>query len=109
MRSTSRMISSVTTDNRQPRFRYTWSRTWPDKPEDYVAHYGDAPIGRVYRINSIQEGGWFWTCYALVGNRSGADSGQVANLDEACHAVEAAYDELMARIAQGEAAARSEP
>ena len=55
----------------QRRFRYDWSRTWHDKPDDYVAHDGETSIGRVYRIKSISTGGWFWTMNGRVGNRSG--------------------------------------
>ena len=55
-----RKITSMT-DNRNRRFKYDWSRTWDDKPEDYIAHDGEASIGRVYRINWISTGGWFWT------------------------------------------------
>ena len=29
------------------RFRYTWSRMWEDKAEDYIAHDGETSIGRV--------------------------------------------------------------
>ena len=93
---------------RERRFRYTWSRTWPDKAKEYLARDGETSIGRVYQISSNLRAARSGSV-RLAGNRSGADSGQVDNLDEACHAVEAAYDELMARIAQGEAAARSEP
>ena len=80
------------------RFRYIWSRTWDDKPDDYVAHDGETSIGRVYRINSISTGGWFWTMNGPIGNRWGARSGQVATRDEACDLVEQAYDDLKARV-----------
>lgn len=89
------------TDPRPRRFRYTWSRTWEDKPEDYVAHDGEASIGRVYRINSISTGGWFWTMHGTFGNRNGAASGQVATLNEACRLVEAAWDQLKERVERG--------
>ena len=65
------------------RFRYAWCRTWDDKAEDYVAHDGVTSIGRVYRINSISAGGWFWTCNGTLGNMHGSYSGQVADRDEA--------------------------
>lgn len=39
------------------RFRYIWSRTWDDKAEDYACTDGDVKVGRVYRVNSIAEGG----------------------------------------------------
>ena len=57
------------------RFRYTWSRTWADKPEDFVAFDGENSIGRVYRINSISAGGWFWTCNGTYKGRSRFDVG----------------------------------
>jgi hypothetical protein len=65
------------------RFLYEWSRTWDDKAEDYVCADGEVKVGRVYRINSIAEGGWFWVCYAFIGNCSGASFGQVSTRDEA--------------------------
>ncbi len=80
------------------RFRYDWSRTWEDKPEDYVCNDGEVKVGRVYRINSNTGGGCFWTMYAMVGNRSGANSGQVSTRNQACDAVEQAYDELKVRL-----------
>ena len=80
------------------RFRYTWSRTWEDKAEDYIAHDSETSIGRVYRINSIATGGWFWTMNGRIGDRMGASSGQVSTRDEACDAVEAAYDDLRGRV-----------
>ena len=85
-------------ENRPRRFRYTWSRTWDDKAEDYLARDGETSIGRVYRINSISTGGWFWTMNGRFGNRFGSDSGQVADRDEACRLVEEAWDRMKATV-----------
>ena len=41
------------------------------------------PIGRVYRVNSIQSGGWFYTMNGTYRNRCGSISGQVVDRDEA--------------------------
>ena len=43
----------------QRRFRYAWSRTWDDKADDYVCNDGEVSVGRAYKVNSINEGGWF--------------------------------------------------
>ena len=65
---------------RARRFRYSWSRTWEDKPENYTAHDAGTSIGRVYRINSISTGGWFWTCNGTLRQPHRAPhSGQVAD------------------------------
>ncbi len=74
---------------------------WDDKPEDYLARDGETSIGRVYRINSISTGGWFWTMNGGFGNRFGSDSGQVADRDEACRLVEAAWDRMKATARTG--------
>jgi hypothetical protein len=75
-------------------FKYTWTRTWPDKAEDYSCADGELSVGRVYRISSIAEGGWFWTCNGTYDDRTGSYSGQVATRDEACRLVEEAWDRL---------------
>ena len=90
-----RKITSMT-DNRNRHFKYDWSRTWDDKPEDYVAHDGETSIGRVYRINSISTGGWFWTMNGTHRDRSGSYSGHVADRDAACDLVEQHWDMMKA-------------
>ena len=51
----------MTAESRGRRFRYTWSRTWPDKPEDYACADGEVKVGRVYRIAACP-----WWCGATV-------------------------------------------
>ncbi len=87
-------------DQRPRRFRYAWSRTFDDQREDYAARDGDVKIGRVYRINSISTGGWFWTMNGTYANRSGSTSGQVADRDDACDAVEQAWDTMKAAVSR---------
>ena len=82
------------------RFKYRWGRTWDQVSEDYTAFTGGIPIGRVYRINSIQSGGWFYTMNGTYRNRCGSISGQVAERDAACDRVEKAWDQ-MKRAADG--------
>src|SRR5262245_34511622 len=53
------------------RFKFAWSRTWPDRPQDFVAHDGDLSIGRVYRIAGVAER-WKWSMTAWLGNRAGS-------------------------------------
>ena len=55
---------------------YTWSRTWDDKPEDYACTDGDAKVGRACQINTLSEGGRFWTCNCSYGDRLGSYSGR---------------------------------
>ena len=81
-------------------FRYRWSRTFDDKPENYACTDGEVKVGQVYLVNSIADGGWYWLCYAIVGNRSWASYGQVSTRDDACDLVEKAYDHLKARVAE---------
>ena len=85
----------------QRRFRYTWSRTWDNKPEDYACNEDEVSVGRVYRVNSISTGGWFWTMNGRVGNRSGSDRGQAADLDQPCRLVEKHWDQLKERVERG--------
>ena len=67
-------------------------KNWDYKPEDYVAYDGDVSIGRIYKITSIQSGGWFWTMNGTYRNRNGSYSGHVADRDAACDRVERAWD-----------------
>ena len=85
-----RAPAETSTSQPERRFRYDWSRTFDDKPEDYACTDGEMKVGRVYLLNSIANGGWFWVCYAMIGNSSGASFGQVTR-DEACDLVEQAY------------------
>ena len=64
-------------------------RTWED---------GAIQIGRVYKLTTISRGGWWWGCNAHL-EWFGSSAGIAESRDEACHAVEAAYDALVARIA----------
>ena len=89
------------------RFRYRWDRTWPDKSEDFIANDGDISIGRVYRITSISTGGWFWTCNGRIGKYHGSNSGHVLTRDEACEAVEQAWDEMKAVDKKADSGSRS--
>ena len=82
----------------QRRFRYTWFRTWDDKPEDYACTDGEVKVGRVYRINSISTGGWFWTMNGRVGNLSGASHGRCNPAMKPAMRWKAHYDELKARV-----------
>ena len=41
------------------RFKFTWSRTWPDREQDYVAADGERRIGRVYRLAGVDDR-WKW-------------------------------------------------
>ena len=46
------------------RFKFTWSRTWSDRKQDYVAADCERQIGRVYRIAGVDER-WKWTMTAF--------------------------------------------
>lgn len=39
-----------------------WSRTWPDRPNDYHAHDGERLVGRVYihDTGGHEQGKWRW-------------------------------------------------
>ncbi len=43
------------TDMIERRFKFIWSRTWPDREQDFVAADGERQIGRVYRIAGVEE------------------------------------------------------
>ena len=87
---------------RPRRFKYTWMRTAEDRAEDYSAFDGALIIGRVYRLKSTTAGGWWWGSQAAL-EWHGTARGVASTLDEACHAVEAEYDALVARIAAAKA------
>ena len=72
------------------RFKYTWSRTWPDKAEDHACHRQCGKRRSRLPHQLRQHGQLVRTMNGLVGNWSGSSSGQVADRDEACWLVEAA-------------------
>ena len=78
------------------RFKFTWSRTWADRPHDFVAADGDRQIGRVYRIAGVDER-WKWSMTAAIGSRLGSTDIE-ATRDAACDAVESAYEAMRAAI-----------
>ena len=82
-----------------PRFKFAWSRTWQDQPYDFVARDGDLNIGRVYRIAGVEER-WKWNMTAWLDKHAGSASGIVDSRDEACDAVEAAYEQFRAAVGQ---------
>ncbi len=74
----------------EPRFKFTWSLTLPNREQDFVATDGERQIGRVYRLAGVDER-WKWNMTAAIGNRLG--STDIADTrDEACDAVESAYE-----------------
>ena len=77
------------------RFKFTWSRTWPDREQDYVAADGERRIGRVYRLAGVAER-WKWNMTASIGNRLGSTGGIEGTRDEACDAVELQYEVMKA-------------
>jgi len=77
--------------------RLKWSRTWPDKPEDFVCH-ADGVDGEVGRIYSDTQPGtlkkrWRWSTHGYIPDRKiwMSQGGYAETKDEAAQAVEAAY------------------
>ena len=79
------------------RFKFTWSRTWPDREQDFVAADGELKIGRVERIAGVDER-WKGTMTAASGNRLGSTARIAIKRDEACDAVESEYEAMKAAI-----------
>ena len=77
------------------RFKFTWSRTWPEREQDYVAADGECRIGRVYKLAGVAER-WKWNMTASIGNRLGSTAGIAGTRDEACDAVERHYEVMKA-------------
>ena len=50
------------------RFKFAWSRTWPEREQDFVAADGELQIGRVYRIVGVDER-WKWAMTASTTKR----------------------------------------
>src|SRR3954452_1768028 len=84
-------------EERERQFKYRWDGIWDDIREDYIAFDGSLVIGRVYRIKSTAAGGWWWASQAAL-EWHGTARGIAMIRDEACGAVEAEYDALVARI-----------
>src|SRR3954465_2126148 len=79
-------------------FKYRWTRTWGDVPEDYTAFNGAAKIGCVHRLNSVSAGGWYWAMNAAI-EWSGSCAGTAETREGASREVERQYDSMVARIA----------
>ena len=79
------------------RFKFAWSHTWPDRPQDFIAADGELRIGRVYRLPGVEEL-WKWNMNASIGNRIGSTAGNADTRDEACDAVEREYEVMKAAI-----------
>jgi hypothetical protein len=85
------------------RFRYVWFHTWADRAHDFSASDGETRIGRVYRMTGgPADSKWRWTMVARLGNRLGNSSGVADSRDEACRAVEAAWEAFKARMPKQE-------
>ena len=79
------------------RFKFVWSRTWPDREQDFSAADGERRIGRVCRLPGVEEL-WKWSMNASIGNRLGSTAGIAGTRDEACDAVESEYEAMKAAI-----------
>ncbi len=79
------------------RFKFAWSRTWPDRLQDFSAADGELQVGRVYRIAGVDER-WKWTMTAAIGNRLDSTAGIEITRDEACDEVESEYEAMKAAI-----------
>lgn len=74
--------------------RLQWSKTWPDRPEDFSCKDGEVRIGRIYSIirgGFEKEWHWFLNGYLPDRNVQMSERGICATKQEAAEAVEAAY------------------
>ena len=74
-----------------------WSRTWQDQDLGFCRCRRRRQIGRVYRLPGVEER-WTWSLNVWLGNRLGSTAGIEATRDEACDAVERAYEDMKAAI-----------
>ena len=82
------------------RFKYSWSRTWADRVYDFSAMNDERRVGRVYRLPGPIEH-WSRSMYAPLGDSVGSKSSVAGTRDEACDAVETAYEDMKARNPAG--------
>lgn len=75
------------------KFKYEWRRTWEDKPHDFSCSDGNNSFGRVYLHDTgpIKHWAWFMSDEERDGGPVSAN-GSCETKDDACRAVEAAYD-----------------
>jgi len=78
-------------DEERDRFRgfeLHWSRTSPQRANDFSANEGPTRVGRVHVLGG---GHWQWAMMATVGGHTGTASGSADDRDAACLQVERHY------------------
>jgi hypothetical protein len=74
------------------KFKYEWRRTWEDKPYDFSVSDGENCFGRVYLHDTGPVQHWAWFMSDESRGEMNSVNGGCDTRDEACRAVEAAYD-----------------
>lgn len=78
----------------EPRLKYRWARTWPDKSQDFTAWDGEKCIGRVYRHTSGPSPFWAWHMNADDRFDIRPVNGSAGDKTEACRMLEEAYEKV---------------
>ncbi|OJU12276.1 MAG: hypothetical protein BGN85_09485 [Alphaproteobacteria bacterium 64-11] len=79
-----------------PKPRYRWRHTWPDKGDDFMGFDGDRKIGRIYRAAWSPDGGawcWYWQADGPdIDRRYSGSAGTVKTARLAAKVIEDLYD-----------------
>lgn len=81
---------------REKKFSYEWRRTWPDSANDFTCWEGGFDIGRVRLHNAGSAQFWMWYMGDDRPGRLLSANGRTDTRDDACHALEAAFDMAVA-------------
>lgn len=77
---------------RERKFKYEWRRTWPDSVDDFSCWEGGYCVGRVTLRTTGPLKAWTWSMGDDRPGRIWSANGSALTRDEACHALEAAFD-----------------
>jgi hypothetical protein len=82
---------------KERKFKYEWRRTWEERSHDFKCCDNGQDVGRVY-LHHGAEKRWLWfMTYEREEASPISDNGMKDTRDEACYAVEAAYDAAVAK------------
>lgn len=86
----------TTRSHLDPKPRYRWRRTWPDRPNDFIGFDGDRTIGRICLDERLPGGAkwrWFYQAWGEgIDPRYNGSVGEASSARLAAKEIEDRYD-----------------